>query len=100
MRISDWSSDVCSSDLLFAPHSRHTIVTDKHGDAFLDRDGDDFRLVLNYLRNLSEDLPFPPLSSDLIDEFSALSIPLPQPVVSTPHLKLDRSTFKDRKSVV
>src|SRR3546814_4949290 len=38
MRISDWSSDVCSSDLAHAQDLAPAVAVDRHGDGHGDRD--------------------------------------------------------------
>src|SRR3546814_15360434 len=60
MRISDWSSDVCSSDLLRQPAAHHLLVqlgqlpregrrpVAQHGDGILDQLGDPVRALVEH----------------------------------------------------
>src|SRR3546814_1204324 len=68
MRISDWSSDVCSSDLLTAPKfvnddPRHLAGVD---DGLCDRD----RECDNFVESLAVDNPEPVRSSDFNEMFA------------------------------
>lgn len=87
---------------MFAADSRHTLVKDRNGNVFLDRDGGRFRQVLNYLRNLTAGVPVPPATPALEAEFEKLCIVLPEDVVSfaSSSVVLDPATFKGSSGVL
>jgi hypothetical protein len=64
---------------IFAPDTLHTVIHDREGRVFIDRDGGKFRVVLNFLRNasLGRNLSIPESNLALRSEFDKLLIRLP-----------------------